>query len=94
MAVRKSAPVTGRDLKTARVQKGQLGEPTIGFSLTPEGGQKFKELTSANINRQLAIVLDNKIESAPNIESAIVFRRPRRSARCPPTSEAPTLPRP
>ncbi|HSN68160.1 MAG TPA: hypothetical protein VLV48_02880, partial [Thermoanaerobaculia bacterium] len=71
MAVRKAAPVTGRDLKTARVQKGQLGEPTIGFSLTPEGGQKFKDLTSANINRQLAIVLDNKVESAPVINSAI-----------------------
>ncbi|HEY0787081.1 MAG TPA: protein translocase subunit SecD [Thermoanaerobaculia bacterium] len=71
MAIRKSAPVTGRDLKTARVQKGQLGEPTIGFSLTPEGGQKFKDLTSANIKRQLAIVLDNKIESAPVINSAI-----------------------
>ncbi|HEU5161581.1 MAG TPA: protein translocase subunit SecD, partial [Thermoanaerobaculia bacterium] len=71
VAVRKSAPVTGRDLKTARVQKGQLGEPTIGFSLTPEGGQKFKDLTSANINRQLAIVLDNKVESAPVINSAI-----------------------
>lgn len=71
MAVRKSAPVTGRDLKTARVQKGQLGEPTIGFSLTPEGGQKFKELTSANLKRQLAIVLDNKVESAPVINSTI-----------------------
>lgn len=71
MAVRKSAPVTGRDLKTARVQKGQLGEPTIGFSLTPEGGQKFKDLTSANIKRQLAIVLDNKVESAPVINSTI-----------------------
>ncbi|MGH9458459.1 MAG: protein translocase subunit SecD [Thermoanaerobaculia bacterium] len=71
MAVNKSVPVTGRDLKTARVQKGQLGEPTIGFSLTPDGGDKFHALTSANVNRQLAIVLDDKIESAPTINSAI-----------------------
>lgn len=71
LAVRKSIPVTGRDLKTARVQKGQLGEPNIGFSLTPEGGQKFKDLTSANVGRQLAIVLDQKIESAPSIRSTI-----------------------
>lgn len=70
-AVRKSIPVTGRDLKTARVQKGQMGEPTIGFSLTPEGGRKFQDLTSSNIGRQLAIVLDDKIESAPRINSAI-----------------------
>lgn len=71
LAVRKSVPVTGRDLKTARVQKGQMGEPNIGFSLTPEGGQKFHDLTSANVGRQLAIVLDQKIESAPRINSAI-----------------------
>ncbi|HUP66198.1 MAG TPA: protein translocase subunit SecD [Thermoanaerobaculia bacterium] len=71
LAVRKSIPVTGRDLKTARVQKGTMGEPTISFSLTPDGGQKFKDLTTANVNRQLAIVLDDKIESAPVINSPI-----------------------
>ncbi|HVR42625.1 MAG TPA: protein translocase subunit SecD [Thermoanaerobaculia bacterium] len=71
LAVRKSVPVTGRDLKTARVQKGQLGEPIIGMSFSPEGGAKFHALTSANVGRQLAIVLDEKIESAPRINSPI-----------------------
>ena len=71
MAVRKTVPVTGRDLKTARVTQGQLGEPVISFSLTTDGARKFGELTAANINRQLAIVLDNRIQSAPNIESRI-----------------------
>ena len=70
-AVRKSVPVSGRDLKTARVQKGRLGEPVINFSLTPEGSPKFGELTGANINRRLAIVLDNKVVSAPTINSRI-----------------------
>ncbi|HXI12276.1 MAG TPA: protein translocase subunit SecD [Thermoanaerobaculia bacterium] len=70
-AVRKSVPVTGRDLKTARVDKGRLGEPIISFSLTPDGGRKFAALTGANINRGLAIVLDNKVKSAPNINSQI-----------------------
>jgi len=70
-ALQKSVPVTGRDLKTARVQKGRLGEPIIGFSLTPEGGRKFGALTEANINRQLAIVLDGRVKSAPNINSRI-----------------------
>lgn len=70
-AVRKNVPVSGRDLKTARVQKGRLGEPVIGFSLTPDGSPKFGELTGANINRQLAIVLDNRIVSAPRINSRI-----------------------
>jgi len=70
-AVRKTVTVSGRDLKTARVQKGRIGEPVIGFSLTAEGAPKFGELTGANINRQLAIVLDNKIMSAPRVNSRI-----------------------
>ena len=70
-AVRKTVPVTGTDLKTARVQKGQLGTPNVGFSLTPDGGRKFGDLTGANVGRRLAIVLDNKVVSAPRINSRI-----------------------
>ena len=73
-AVRKSVPVTGRDLKSARVEKGEMGQPTIGFSLTAEGGKKFGALTAANIGRPLAIVLDNKVQSAPTINDAIQDR--------------------
>ncbi|HEY0139295.1 MAG TPA: protein translocase subunit SecD [Thermoanaerobaculia bacterium] len=71
LAVRKNVQVSGRDLKSARVQKGQVGEPVISFNLTPEGAPKFSALTGANINRRLAIVLDNKIVSAPTIQSEI-----------------------
>ncbi|MDQ3281794.1 MAG: protein translocase subunit SecD [Acidobacteriota bacterium] len=70
-AVHKEVPVSGRDLKNARVTKGRLNEPVIGFSFTPEGTPKFSALTGANINRRLAIVLDNKVISAPNIKSQI-----------------------
>ena len=70
-AVRKTVPVSGRDLKTARVQKGRVGEPVIGFSLTPDGAPKFGALTGANVNRRLAIVLDNRVVSAPVINSQI-----------------------
>ena len=71
LPVSKTVPVSGRDLKTARVQKGRIGEPVIGFSLTPEGAPKFGELTGANVGRRLAIVLDNRVVSAPNIHSQI-----------------------
>ena len=47
-------------------QKGRLGEPVIGFSLTPDGAPKFGALTGANVGRRLAIVLDNRVVSAPN----------------------------
>ncbi|HVS29995.1 MAG TPA: protein translocase subunit SecD [Thermoanaerobaculia bacterium] len=70
-AVRKTVPVSGRDLKTARVQKGRIGEPVIGFSLTPDGAPKFGEVTRNNIRKQLAIVLDNRVVSAPVINSEI-----------------------
>ena len=70
-AVRKNIPVTGRDLKSARVQKGELGGSNIGFSMTPDGSTKFGELTGANVNRQLAIVLDGRVQSAPVINSRI-----------------------
>ena len=70
-AVRRSVPVTGQDLKSARVQKGNLGSPVIGFTMTPDGGRKFGALTASNIKRQLAIVLDNKVQSAPVINSQI-----------------------
>ena len=70
-AVRKTIPVTGTDLKNARVTKGPVGQPNVGFSLTPDGGRKFGELTGNNIKRRLAIVLDNKVVSAPVINSRI-----------------------
>jgi preprotein translocase subunit SecD len=70
-AVRKTVPVTGTDLKTARISKGRLGEPNVGFSLTPDGARKFGDLTGNNVGRRLAIVLDNKVMSAPRINSKI-----------------------
>ncbi len=70
-ALQKTVPVTGTDLKTARVQKGELGQPIVGFSMTAEGSTKFSQLTGQNVGRRLAIVLDNKVKSAPRIESQI-----------------------
>jgi preprotein translocase subunit SecD len=70
-AVRKTVTVTGRDLKTARPSKGQMGQSVVQFSLTPDGARKFGDLTGANIGRRLAIVLDNKVVEAPNIKNKI-----------------------
>ncbi len=43
----------------------------MSFSLNNEGARKFGMFTQANIGRQLAIVLDNKVFSAPQIQSRI-----------------------
>lgn len=71
LAVLKTVPVTGTDLKTSRVQKGRLGEPVIGMSFTPDGSKKFGDFTGNNVGRKIAIVLDNKIQTAPVVKSRI-----------------------
>ncbi len=63
--------ITGRDLKTARVSSGEFNEPTVSFILTSEGGKKFGDVTAESIGRGLAIVLDQKVISAPTIQDRI-----------------------
>ena len=65
------APVTGRDLKTAAQSRDDYGRPAVSFSLTADGAQRFDAFTGANIGRRLAIVLDGRIQSAPNIQGRI-----------------------
>ncbi len=51
---------------------GKTGvEPVVRFEFNADGADKFYEITSKNNGRQLAIVLDNEVISAPRIQSAI-----------------------
>jgi preprotein translocase subunit SecD len=49
----------------------QFGSPSVSFKFDTAGGRKFGDITSKNIGRQLAIILDNKVISAPNIKGRI-----------------------
>ncbi|PIY16838.1 MAG: hypothetical protein COZ15_04065, partial [Elusimicrobia bacterium CG_4_10_14_3_um_filter_49_12_50_7] len=70
--VQSSAAITGAALKNARVAiGGNYNLPYIELEFTKEGASEFAALTGANINRQLAIVLDNVVQSAPSIRSRI-----------------------
>jgi preprotein translocase subunit SecD len=69
--VRRVPAVTGRDLRNARPSLDENSRPAVSFSFNNEGAIKFGQFTGANINRQLAIVLDNRVYSAPNINSRI-----------------------
>jgi preprotein translocase subunit SecD len=69
--VRRVAPITGRDLRNARPSLDQNNLPAVGFSLNQDGAQRFGQLTEQNINRQLAIILDSRVVSAPVIQSRI-----------------------
>lgn len=66
------APVTGADLENARVvMMGENGYPEVSFEFNAEGSKKFGQLTGANIGKQLAIVLDNTVQSAPVVQARI-----------------------
>lgn len=69
--VRKVAAVTGRDLRNARPTLDEYNAPAISFTLSQEGGRKFADITSKNIGRGLAIILDGRVQSAPTIQGRI-----------------------
>jgi preprotein translocase subunit SecD len=69
------AEVTGDQIRDAAAQPeqgtGSLGGWNVGLTFTDTGGKSFGKITSANINRRFAIILDGRAESAPVIISAI-----------------------
>jgi SecD/SecF fusion protein len=62
---------TGAYIKNAMVTRDNLGQPTIAFNLNSEGAGLFGEITRENVGRQLAIILDGELYSAPVIRTAI-----------------------
>lgn len=70
-AVKRVSAVTGRDLRNARPSLDENNRPAVQFTLNTEGARKFGAFTQANIGRRLAIVLDNRVYSAPTIEGRI-----------------------
>jgi len=70
-AVRKVAAVSGRDLRNARPSADENNQPIVSFTLNTEGGRKFGKVTSENIGRQLAIVLDGRVQSVARIDGRI-----------------------
>ncbi len=51
---------------------GQTGEPVVAFRFNNAGARKFGEITAANVGKPFAIVLDNKVITAPVIRSPII----------------------
>lgn len=60
--------VQGEDLTDAQPAfDSRTSEPVVNFRFNLRGGQRFGEATAANVGRPFAIVLDNKVISAPRI---------------------------
>lgn len=65
------APLTGEVITDARQDLDQRSSPAVFMTMNAEGAKKWQRLTGDNINRQIAIVLDDYVLSAPNVESEI-----------------------
>ncbi|MBW2100267.1 MAG: protein translocase subunit SecD [Deltaproteobacteria bacterium] len=64
--------LTGASLTDARVQiDSQYNEPYVSIEFDKKGGRIFARITEENIKKRLAIVLDNKVYSAPVIQDKI-----------------------
>ncbi len=76
IAVRKRIDVDGADLTDARAgTDSQTGEWVVNFTFNSVGARRFGDISKANINHRFAIVLDDKVISAPVIRSAITGGR-------------------
>lgn len=72
-----TAYITGDMLKNAQVQvDSQNSQPYVSLTFNPEGAKNFADLTTANVKKRLAILLDGNVTSAPQI------REPIRNGQC------------
>ncbi|MBT4761699.1 MAG: protein translocase subunit SecD [Bdellovibrionaceae bacterium] len=69
--VQRQSSLGGDLLNDAYVSRGQYNEPEVAFNFNVEGRRLFAELTGNNVGKKMAIVLDQVIQSAPNIQGKI-----------------------
>jgi SecD/SecF fusion protein len=65
------APLEGDVITDARKSADPLGNPEVTMAMNAEGAKTWKNLTKENIGKSIAIVLDNLVYSAPNVQSEI-----------------------
>jgi len=72
VAIKKEVGLDGNHIRSAEVSRSNLdGRPTVTFLLDSEGGDIFYKLTSANIEKPMSIVLDDRVKSIATIRGAI-----------------------
>lgn len=64
--------LTGTDLKDAREQTDQQGQNLVELEFSPEGGDKFADLTTKNVGRNIAILLDGEVLTNPRVNEPIM----------------------
>ena len=71
IAVERDAMLTGEDVADARPTFDQFNQSTVSLTFNSRGAEIFERVTSENVSRAMAIVLDGKVYSAPNIRERI-----------------------
>jgi len=69
--VSRVSAVRGKDLRDAQPGRDQNGQPSVNFTLTAEGGQRFYSFTSQHVGDSLAVVLDNRVQEVASIREPI-----------------------
>ena len=72
IVVSKRKILTGENLVDAGLGYDQDNRPVVSFRFDRKGSKDFAKVTMKNVNRQFAIILDNVVISAPNIQSPIL----------------------
>jgi len=67
------AEVTGESITDVAIGQDQqnFGQYYVSLTFSPAGAEHFAEVTGANVNRRFAIILDDRVDSAPVIRSQI-----------------------
>lgn len=80
--LKKRTLLTGAHLTEARVEiSNQFNEPYVSITFDKKGARIFERITGDNVNKQLAIVLDNTVYSAPVIQDKIAGGQARITGR-------------
>jgi preprotein translocase subunit SecD len=72
VAIKREVGLDGNHIQGAQVNRNSMdGKPEVTFELDSEGGEIFYRLTSANIEKPMAIILDDKVKSMATITTGI-----------------------
>lgn len=72
IAVKRSTIISGDQLADARQTYDQNGQPNVTINFNSEGGRRFAKVTQENTGKPFAIIVDNSVISAPNINEPIL----------------------
>ncbi|WP_261511502.1 protein translocase subunit SecD [Chryseobacterium paludis] len=68
--INQKAPVDGA-VETASISYDELGRVVVDMQMDSKGAKEWKTLTEKNVNKPVAVTLDNRVYTAPNVVNAI-----------------------